>query len=48
MFKIKAMFTKEEGYKTVQYVNTEEQAREYIRALRVYHRPIDAFYARVF
>ena len=47
MYKIKAMFNKQEGFITVQYVNTKHQAKEYIRALKHSHK-VEAFYSRVF
>lgn len=44
MFKVIMMMNKVEGYKTVGYANTLEEAQEKIKALKIYHSPIDVYY----
>lgn len=47
MFKVKAMFDRVEGYKTV-YYGTLEQVQEYIKGCKAYHNPIDIYYSIVY
>lgn len=48
MFKIKMMQNREEGYRTLNYVHSEEEAREWVIAYKIYHNPIDIYYSRVY
>ena len=48
MFKIKMMTNRQEGYRTLNYVYSEEEAREWIRAYKIYHNPIDIYYSRIY
>ena len=44
MFKIKMMTDRSRGYIIACYAETEEEAREKVKALRVYYSPIDIYY----
>lgn len=44
MYLVKMMTNREEGYNVVAKVTTEDEAREYVRALKIYHSPIDVYY----
>lgn len=44
MLVVKMMTDRKEGYKKAVYVNTPEEANEYIKALKVYYNPIDIYY----
>ena len=46
MYKVVMMKDRIEGYKTIGYYKTVEEAREMELALNVYHRPIDIYYSR--
>lgn len=48
MFRIKMMVDRKEGYKTLNYVSSEQEARECIRAYKIDHNPIDIYYSRVY
>ena len=48
MFRIKMMLSREEGYRTLNYVQSEQEAREWVRAYKIYHKPIDIYYSRVY
>jgi hypothetical protein len=45
MFKIKMMTDRKVGYITVSYADTENEAREIVKAAKFYYAPIDIFYA---
>ena len=46
MFKIKMLFDRLEGYKTVAHANTHEEALEIVKALKVYYHGhyLDVYY----
>jgi hypothetical protein len=44
MFKIKMMTDRENGYITVSYADTIEEAREIVKAAKFYYNPIDIYY----
>ena len=44
MFKIKMMTDRKKGYITIAYADTVEEAREFIKAAKLYHSPIDIYY----
>ena len=44
MFKIKMMTKRENGYVVAGYADTLEEAREIVKALKVYYEPIDIYY----
>lgn len=48
MFRIKMMLSREEGYRTLNYVHSESEAREWVRAYKIYHDPIDIYYSRIY
>ena len=48
MFRIKMMVDRKEGYRTLNYVHSEAEAREWVRAYKIYHKPIDIYYSRVY
>ena len=43
-FLIKMMTDRIEGYKAVSYASTPEEARELVKAYKVYYAPIDIYY----
>jgi hypothetical protein len=48
MFIIKMMVDRKEGYKILNYIQSEQEAREWVRAYKIYHNPIDIYYSRVY
>lgn len=46
MLEIKAMFNRIEGYKSLRYANTVEEAREFVNAMKCYYGKdlIDIYY----
>lgn len=44
MFIIKALYSREEGYREIATLGTEEVAREWVRAIKRYYSPIDVYY----
>ena len=44
MFKIKMMTDRKNGYITVSYADTVEEAREIVKAAKFYYNPIDIYY----
>jgi hypothetical protein len=44
MFKIKMMTKRENGYVTISYADTVEEAKEIVKAAKFYHNPIDIYY----
>ncbi len=47
MFKIKMMTDRNNGYITISYADTVEEAREIIKAAKLYYNPIDIYYMYV-
>ena len=47
MFKVKVMFDRTEGYRTV-YYGTLKQVKEFIRGCKAYQNPIDIYYSIVY
>lgn len=46
MFKVKTMFDRNEGYKIISCVKTEDEAKEIVKAIKFYHQKelIDVYY----
>lgn len=44
MFIIKALYSREDGYREIATLDTEEVARAWVRAIKSYYAPIDVYY----